>query len=73
MERDMDRCIEAEQMTKLTELARAESKAWYVYSEATRVRQEAEVAEEAASFAWDYAHSGYKAELKKTQKENTND
>tara|TARA_R110002153_G_scaffold243208_1_gene398500 strand:+ start:302 stop:520 length:219 start_codon:yes stop_codon:yes gene_type:complete len=72
MDRDMDRCIEAEQMTKLTELARAESKAWYVYLEATRVRQEAEVAEEAASFAWDYAHSGYKAELKKT-KEQTND
>ena len=61
-------------MTKLEELARAESKAWYVYSEATRVRQEAEEAEEAASFAWDYARSGYKAELKKLDiRETDND
>jgi hypothetical protein len=52
-------------LSKLEVLENAENKAWVLYGEATKARQEAEEAEDAASDAWNDAFYAYNVELKK--------
>jgi hypothetical protein len=52
-------------LSKLEVLEMAENKAWELYGEATKARQEAEDAEDAASDAWKDAFNAHKVELNK--------
>jgi hypothetical protein len=52
-------------LSKLEVLENAENKAWVLYGEATKARQEAEEAENAASDAWNDAFYAYNVEQRK--------
>jgi hypothetical protein len=52
-------------LSKLEILEMAENKAWVLYGEATKARQEAEDAEDAAADAWNDAFYAHKSEQRK--------
>jgi cation transport regulator ChaB len=54
-------------LSKLEVLEMAENKAWELYKEASKVRQAAEEAEDAASDAWNVAFTAHKVELRKLE------